>query len=267
MSLKVVSVCSGISAASVAWKPLGFEFVAFAEVDPFACHVLSHRCGATAPRRLPDGMDPKAFKAISGGSVINFGDLTQISDDDLRALGTVDILEGGTPCQGFSVAGLRGGLMDPRGALTLAFVQLAHRMRKLNRLRYVVWENVHGIFGDKGKTPSAISWQRWQENSEVRWSRQGQDGQIQVTLLDLPEKSVGESSIPNFGVSPSAANESSLSHVLEPADRVPEKYWASADHARGVLARGRKRKALTGNTAIPPLLEAALNEVLERSRT
>lgn len=148
--LRVLSVCSGISAASVAWKPLGFEFVGFAEIDPFACHVLAQRCGATAPKYLPDGKSRAAFKTIEGGTVINFGDLTQISDDDLRALGVVDILEGGTPCQGFSLAGLRGGLGDPRGALTLAFVILAHRMRKLCGLRYAILENVDGIFSADG---------------------------------------------------------------------------------------------------------------------
>ncbi len=144
--LRVLSTCSGISAAGVAWKPLGYEFAAYAEVDPFACHVLAQRCDATAPRYLPEGFKPKDFAGISGGSVPNLGDLTQVTDADLEALGPVDVLEGGTPCQGFSVAGLRGGLMDPRGQLTLAFVQLAHRMRRINGLRYIVWENVHGVF-------------------------------------------------------------------------------------------------------------------------
>jgi DNA (cytosine-5)-methyltransferase 1 len=140
-----MSTCSGISAASVAWKPLGYVFAAFAEVDPFACHVLAQRCDATAPRHLPEGSKPKDYSGIVGGGVPNLGDLTQITDADLEALGDVDVLEGGTPCQGFSIAGLRGGLIDPRGQLTLAFVQLAHRMCRINNLKYIVWENVHGV--------------------------------------------------------------------------------------------------------------------------
>lgn len=150
MPLRVLSVCSGISAASVAWKPLGMQFVAFCEIDPFACHVLAERCQATAPRHLPEGECRSKYKWIEGGTVPNLGDMTQISDADLEELGQIDIIEGGTPCQGFSIAGLRGGLMDPRAKLTLAFVQLVHRMRRINGLKYVIWENVHGVFSAAG---------------------------------------------------------------------------------------------------------------------
>lgn len=147
--LRVLSLCSGISATSVAWKPLGMEIVGFAEIDAFACHVLAQRCGATAPKYLPEGKVRSVYANIKGGTVINFGDLMQMSDDDLRALGVVDILEGGTPCQPFSVAGMADGFDDPRGLVTLAFAQLAHRMRKINKLRYVVWENVNAVLGHK----------------------------------------------------------------------------------------------------------------------
>ncbi|WP_082480490.1 MULTISPECIES: DNA cytosine methyltransferase [unclassified Rhizobium] len=82
---------------------------------------------------------------MSDGNVINFGDVTQITDADLLKLGIVDVLEGGSPCQSFSVAGLRGGLMDDRGNLALAFADLALRMKQINRLRFVVWENVTGV--------------------------------------------------------------------------------------------------------------------------
>ncbi len=160
--LRVMSTFSGISAASIAWKPLGFIFVAYAEIDPFACHVLSAQLGVTAPIYLPlvdestltpEEMkkhrkllkDRESLKSLPAGVIPNFGDITQITDDDLRALGRVDVLEGGSPCQAFSIAGLRGGLGDERGNLMLEFCRLADRMKEINGLRYVVWENVKGV--------------------------------------------------------------------------------------------------------------------------
>ena len=151
MTLRVLSTFSGISAASCAWKPLGFEMVGYCEPAAYQAHVLNQRLGATAPRYLPKGKDfaPKKYEDIVGGSVPNFGDIEQITDADLRALGRVDLLEGGSPCQSFSVAGLRKGLKDSRGNLALAFAQLALRMREINGLRFVVWENVKGVLSDE----------------------------------------------------------------------------------------------------------------------
>lgn len=148
--MRVLSTFSGISAASVAWKPFGFEFKGYCEPAAFQSHVLHARCGATAPKYLPQGkgFEPRKYESISGGNVVNFGDITQITDDDLRALGPIDVLEGGSPCQAFSIAGLRKGLSDDRGNLTLAFAQLAERMRNINNLRFIVWENVKGVFSD-----------------------------------------------------------------------------------------------------------------------
>lgn len=149
--MRVLSTFSGISAASVAWKPLGFEFKGYCEPAAFQCHVLAARCDATAPKYLPKHKDfsPKKYASIVGGSVVNFGDVTAITDDDLRALGPIDVLEGGSPCQAFSISGLRRGLEDDRGNLTLAFADLALRMREINNLRFVVWENVKGVLSDK----------------------------------------------------------------------------------------------------------------------
>jgi DNA (cytosine-5)-methyltransferase 1 len=147
MRVKVFSTFSGISAASIAWKPLGWEFVGYAEPAPFPAHVLNARCGATAPVYRPEGKDfeDRLYKGISGGSVTNWGDVSQITDEDLRSIGPVDLLEGGSPCQAFSIAGARQGFSDARGNLTLMFVNLALRMRRLNGLKYVVWENVPGV--------------------------------------------------------------------------------------------------------------------------
>lgn len=122
--LRFLSVCSGIEAASVAWHPLGWRAVAFSEIEKFPSAVLKHH--------YPD--------------VPNLGDFTKI---DTKALGRVDILAGGTPCQAFSVAGLRQSLADARGNLSLEFVRLAHELAANNGLRNVVWENVVGVLSTK----------------------------------------------------------------------------------------------------------------------
>jgi DNA (cytosine-5)-methyltransferase 1 len=147
--IRVLSTFSGISAAGAAWHHQDYEFVGYCEPEPFQCHVLHHRRGASRPKYLPEGFTPTDYQTLPEDGVPNFGDIVKISDDDLRALGRVDVLEGGSPCQGFSVAGMRRGLEDPRSNLLLAFCQLANRMRKINGLRFVVWENVHGILGKR----------------------------------------------------------------------------------------------------------------------
>jgi site-specific DNA-cytosine methylase len=119
--MKYLSVCSGIEAATVAWHPLNWEPVAFSEIDAFPSAVLSHH--------YPN--------------VPNWGDMTQFKiwpDADL------DLLVGGTPCQSFSVAGLRKGLDDPRGNLMLTYLAIADRYRP----KWLVWENVPGVLSSNG---------------------------------------------------------------------------------------------------------------------
>lgn len=120
--MKYLSVCSGIEAASVAWLPLGWQAVAFSEIEPFPCAVLAHHYPG----------------------VPNLGDMTKINSANYR--GIVDVLVGGTPCQSFSVAGLRRGLSDDRGNLALEFVRIADESQPA----FVVWENVPGILSDRG---------------------------------------------------------------------------------------------------------------------
>jgi DNA (cytosine-5)-methyltransferase 1 len=126
--VRYLSVCSGIEAASVAWHPLGWRPVAFSEIESFPSAVLAHH--------YPD--------------VPNFGDMTRFKewpDAD------VDVLVGGTPCQSFSVAGLRGGLADPRGNLALTYLAIAERYQP----RWVVWENVPGVLSaDDGRALGAF---------------------------------------------------------------------------------------------------------------
>ena len=119
--VRYLSVCSGIEAASVAWHPLGFTPVAFAEVEKFPSAVLANRWPG----------------------VPNLGDMTLIQGEKYR--GQIDILVGGTPCQAFSVAGARRGLGDHRGNLTLVFGELANAIQP----KFVVWENVPGVLSDK----------------------------------------------------------------------------------------------------------------------
>ena len=121
--MKYFSVCSGIEAASVAWHPLGWQPVGFSEIEPFPSAVLKHH--------FPDTK--------------NYGDLTKYPEWGIEP-GAVDILVGGTPCQSFSVAGLRKGMSDPRGNLALTFLGLADKLKP----RWIVWENVPGVLSSNG---------------------------------------------------------------------------------------------------------------------
>ena len=120
--MKYLSLCSGIEAASVAWGPLGWEPVAFSEIEKFPCKLLEYRF-------------PK---------VPNIGDMTKIDGSKYR--GAVDLIVGGTPCQGFCIGGKRGGLSDQRSGLALHFVRIVSECRP----RWFVWENVTGAFSTNG---------------------------------------------------------------------------------------------------------------------
>lgn len=133
MKLTYGSVCSGIEAASVAWEPLNMKAEWFSEIESFPCAVLNHH--------WPE--------------VKNLGDMTTIADK-LKAGEVIapDVLVGGTPCQAFSVAGLRGGLSDERGQLTLSFVELADCIDEIRKNEgkepaIIVWENVPGVLSSK----------------------------------------------------------------------------------------------------------------------
>ncbi|MDO5801643.1 MAG: DNA cytosine methyltransferase [Coriobacteriia bacterium] len=114
--MRYVSLFSGIEAASVAWEPLGWEPVAFAEIDPFPCAVLKER--------YPN--------------VPNLGDVSEV---DWSVIGAVDVVVGGSPCQAFSVAGKRKGMLDARGRLMLEYVRAVRDLRP----RWLLWENVPGV--------------------------------------------------------------------------------------------------------------------------
>jgi DNA (cytosine-5)-methyltransferase 1 len=122
--MNYLSVCSGIEAASVAWSPLDWKPVGFSEIEAFPSAVLKHH--------YP--------------TVTNYGDMTKYKEWSIN--GTVELLVGGTPCQSFSVAGLRKGLEDPRGNLALTYVGILDKFRP----KWCIWENVPGVLSsNKGR--------------------------------------------------------------------------------------------------------------------
>ena len=121
--MNVLTVCSGIGAPECAWTPLGFKFVGSSEIEPFPSAVLS--------QHYPD--------------VPNFGDLNNFDEWNIDD-SAISLVVGGTPCQAFSVAGLRRGLDDSRGNLSLTFIRLCRRVQP----EWIVWENVPGVLSSNG---------------------------------------------------------------------------------------------------------------------
>ena len=127
--MKYLSLFSGIEAATVAWEPLGWEPVAFAEFEDFPKAVLAHH--------YPD--------------VPDLGDVTLITEEQIKALGHIDIVVGGSPCQDLSVAGKRAGLRNEDGSTTRSGLfdeqmRIFEIAREYNGCRYLLWENVPGAF-------------------------------------------------------------------------------------------------------------------------
>jgi DNA (cytosine-5)-methyltransferase 1 len=120
--MNYLSVCSGIEAATVAWHHMGWKPIAFSEIEKFPSQVLAHH--------YPN--------------VPNLGDMTKYKEWKLSE--PIDILVGGTPCQSFSVAGLRKGLDDPRGNLALTYVGILDKFRP----KWCIWENVPGVLSSGG---------------------------------------------------------------------------------------------------------------------
>ena len=119
--MKYGSVCSGVEAATVAWDGLGWKPQWFSEIEQFPSAVLDHHYPG----------------------VPNMGDMTKHKEWNN---GAIDLLVGGTPCQSFSVAGLRKGLDDPRGNLMLTYLAIAEQYSA----KWLVWENVPGVLSSNG---------------------------------------------------------------------------------------------------------------------
>ncbi|MCD0280512.1 DNA cytosine methyltransferase [Xanthomonas melonis] len=128
--MNYLSLFSGMEAAHLAWSPLGWRCKGVAEIDPAACALLRHR--------LPH--------------VPNLGSVTDITDEQIRALGPLDVVIGGSPCQDLSVAGKRAGLGGARSGLFHHQLRIFNAARHLCGARWLVWENVPGAFSsNKGR--------------------------------------------------------------------------------------------------------------------
>lgn len=239
------SVCSGIEAASIAWEPLGMRPAWFAEIEPFPSAVLAHRWPHVA----------------------NLGDMTKLAQKvQAGEIEAPDVLVGGTPCQAFSIAGLRGGLDDERGALTLKYVELANaiddkRSESFLKPTVIVWENVPGVLssadnafgcflaglaGEDAPFEPGDRPESGKSNSFWRWDVK--------TGCHAP-KWPGESLMPNTSEWHNDADACLLSQVLEQTS-IPQRYFLSSKACAGILrraeARGRK---------LPDILQTSLSEL------
>lgn len=136
--MRYATLCSGIEAPTVAWHPLGWQPVWFSEIEPFPKAVLAHHYP-----HVPD-----------------LGDMTRIHENDTYRNQPVDLICAGTPCQSFSLAGLRRGLADPRGNLTLHLLAILAEKRP----RWLVWENVPGIMSSWSDAEADNEGRIWQTN-------------------------------------------------------------------------------------------------------
>ena len=222
------SVCSGIEAATQAWHPLGMRPAWFAEIEPFPSAVLAHH--------YPD--------------VPNHGDMTKLAALVLAGkIPAPDVLVGGTPCQAFSVAGMREGLTDPRGALTIKYVELADAVDYVRAgQRKSASVIVPGVLSDKGNAFGCFLGVLAGEDCELQPS--GKKGRTLVVCMAPKEQSRGGSWTPNISAWPNDAVVCSLSQVLETGS-IPPRYFLSAKACAGILRRAEAMRKLP-----PALLEA-----------
>ena len=169
--MRYLSLFSGIEAATVAWHPLGWECVAVAEIEPFPCAVLAHHY-PTVP---------------------NLGDVSLVTEDQLKALGPIDLVVFGSPCQDLSVAGKRKGLAGERSGLFHIAMRIIGWARTNNDLRWALWENVPGAFSsnsgrDFAAVVEAMAGLAGVDVPPGGWGYEGaavgQDGLVEWAVLD-----------------------------------------------------------------------------------
>jgi DNA (cytosine-5)-methyltransferase 1 len=234
MTLTVGTVCSGIAAPECAWAPLGWDFLWSADIEPF----------------------PNAVRAARFQGVPNLGDMTAIAARILAGeVAAPDVLVGGTPCQSFSVAGLRGGLSDERGNLALEFIRLADAIDAVRRAAgkppaWILWENVPGVLSDAGNAFGAFLGGMVGGDAP---SFRADGGQTRVWCMAPAAAPHGASWTPSSTAWPSDGSGflCSLAEVLEPGP-LPTRYFLSSRACAGILRRAEKR----GKTLPGPLLRA-----------
>ena len=169
--MKYLSLSSGIEACTVAWKPLGWECSAVAEIEPFPCAVLAHH--------YPN--------------VPNLGDVTKITEQQIKELGQIDLVVFGSPCQNLSVAGNRKGLQGESSGLFYEAIRLIQYARKHCGTRFALWENVLGAFSsNKGddfrEVVRELSANRDINTPENGWGNTGvalgENGLVEWRVLD-----------------------------------------------------------------------------------
>lgn len=203
--MKYISLFSGIEAATVAWQTLGWEPVAYAEIEPFPKAVLKHHY-----LNVPD-----------------LGDMTKVNWKEYHH--AADVVVGGSPCQAFSIAGLRKALDDPRGQLMLEYLRACAEIDP----EWIVWENVPGVLSaEHGR-----AFQSLLESVAELWPDGGRHGEC-WTL--------------SSSVWPSGASVCSLSSTLETGG-VPRRYFLSARACAGIIRRAERR-----GKALPRELREAL---------
>ena len=232
------SVCSGIEAASVAWHPLGWRAAWFAEIEPFPSAVLAHH--------YPDVPNLRDMSALPA----------RVLAGEVEA---PELLCGGTPCQAFSVAGLRRSLDDARGNLSLTFCE------QLTLSAFSEANPPPSFFGKTSQefsvpatTLSGAFWEALPAKS-CRFNRQGENGRTRVVCMAPREQSRGGPLMPNISVWPNDGAVCSLSQVLE-TGLIPKRFFLSSTACVGILRRAEKR-----GKELPPALFQALREASTRN--
>jgi DNA (cytosine-5)-methyltransferase 1 len=166
--MRYLSLFSGIEAVTVAWKPIEWKPAAFAEIGPFACAVLQHH--------YPD--------------VPNLGDVTKITDAQIAALGHIDLVVGGSPCQDLSCAGKRAGLAGERSGLFFELIRIFYAARAFCGARFLLWENVPGtLSSNQGRDfGSVVAAMAGNEFTCTGWGWEGaavgDQGLVEWAILD-----------------------------------------------------------------------------------
>ena len=267
MPIRYGSVCSGVEAATLAWQPLGWQPVFFSEIEPFPCAVLHARYDATRPINALDPeaaateKEKKLYRAWNkqnatlpeNGTIPNEGDFTKIGK---KYHGKFDLLVGGTPCQDLSVAGKRAGFGGKRSSLALDFIRLAYE----SGCKWIVWENVPGVFSSRGGGTSQPFYPCFPE-AQLKSPTEDLPPQDLFAMLDATDTvwhgACWTHNLPEFpdflSPYPNGGGVCSLSDILE-IGPVPRKYYLSRTACNGILRRASKR-----GKSLPAMLEIALN--------
>lgn len=236
--MRYASVCSGIEAATVAWHMLGWQPVWFSQYDPennynkkldFPSQVLAHH--------YPD--------------VPNLGDMTKLNQNPIYHETEFDVLVGGTPCQAFSMAGLRTGLRDERSNLAFEYV----RILRDKRPRWFVWENVPGVFTSGAGADFACLLSAWtgQDIEPQKFTRGGLSKQKTIPII----QSHGAFLIADISECHRDAGVYLLSDILERTGDHLLRYCLSVKACAGIL-----RRAVNKGKVLPEILRKALTIVV-----